>query len=360
MDGDRGAELKLGLALDYLDHELPLERNFEILGELVHAARDAGFHLIYHAHHFMESECPRFQPLPVLSRFAGESGDMLMLYADILPLNNPIRVAEELATFDVMTGGRALLLGVLGYQHSEFEAFGVPRSRRAERLCAVYETVARLLAGERVTLSQGGYELDDVELGGLLHSISRPRPPIWITAHNDRGVRRAAHHGDAWFISHQPRLPELEVQVPHYHEWRSERDAEAFHACELHGIRLPLLREGFVAQTTEDAIRLAAGPIMESVGEYRRTDQLGELKDAATYELPFDEWRVDRAVIGDPDAVAADLLRYQERLGVDCVVLKLHRKGIPFERVLESIALVGEHVIPRLGGRAAATTGDRS
>lgn len=342
------SELKLGLALDYLDPRVPLVDNFGIFELLVQEARDAGFSLIYQGHHFLESEYPRFQPLPVLSRLVPDSGDMLLVWANLLPLNHPVRVAEELATLDVISNGRAVLLGVVGYQRRQFATFDVEYDRRGALVSQSYELVARLLLGEEVTARGPGLDLDAVRLGGMLQTVTDPRPAIWVTAHNNPGVRRAAVHGDAWFISHQPTIAELHVQLDEYRRRRAEREPAPFHRFQSHGIELPLLREAFVAQTSDDAVRLAAGPIMETIAHYRRSDQIEQLNDVSGYLRPFDEWRVDRAILGDPDEVADELLRYQRELGTDCVVLKLLRHGIELERVVEAIRLVGEHVVPRL------------
>jgi alkanesulfonate monooxygenase SsuD/methylene tetrahydromethanopterin reductase-like flavin-dependent oxidoreductase (luciferase family) len=350
-------ELKVGLALDYLDPALPLRENFEVFELLVQEARDAGFAVIYQGHHFMESGYPRLQPLPLLSSFASVSGEMALVWSDILPLNNPVRVAEELATLDVITDGRAVLLGVLGYQRREYEAFGVEYSGRGARVSSMYEAVARLLAGERVTMRAAGFDLDDAVLGGMLRPVSDPRPAIWMTAHNNAGVKRAGRHGDVWFISHQPTVSELRDQIGLYRSLRAEREPEEFHRFDSHGIELPLLREAFVAPTSADAIRLAAEPMMQTVAHYRHSDQITQLNDPEGYLLPFDEWRVDRVVLGDPDEVTDELRRYRDELGVDCVVLKLLRQGIPLDHVIDAVRLVGEHVIPRLRAdaeRAAA------
>jgi alkanesulfonate monooxygenase SsuD/methylene tetrahydromethanopterin reductase-like flavin-dependent oxidoreductase (luciferase family) len=338
--------MKFGLALDYFDPAISPAANFEICRKLVTTSRDAGFDLVYKGHHFLEAKYVNFQATPLIARLAADAGDMAMLCADLLPLNQPVRVAETLATLDVITNGRAMLLAVTGYQTSEFDAFGVPKKQRGRRVSESYEIVSRLLIGETVTFHSDAYHLDEVRLGGLLEPISQPRPAIWVTGHSGKGLTRAATYGDAWFISHQPTLDELREQVREYLEARDAREPRDHHRHEDHGIRLPLLREAFVASTTTRAIEIAKDPMMAVVDGYKRTDQLAELNDADSYDRPFDEWRQGRAVIGGPDDVVRDVKTYQEALGVDCVILKIHRAGIPFEDVLAAIELVGSEVIP--------------
>lgn len=347
MNNDGGkAAMKFGIALDYFDRELSPTRNYEICREIVIACREAGFDLVYKGHHFLESKYVNFQAGPLIARLAADAGEMRLLCADLLSLNQPVRVAEDLATLDVITGGRAMLLGVTGYQSSEFEAFGVPKKQRGRRVSETYEIVSRLMMGETVTFHSDCFHLDEVKLGGLLRPVSDPRPPIWVTGHQGKGVQRAATHGDAWFISHQPTLTELEVQVKEYRDAVAAREPKSFHRHEDHGMRLPLLREAFIAPTTQRALELSEGPMMAVVQGYMSTDQIAELNDPEGYVRPFDEWRRERAVIGDPEEVSREIETYRDTLGVDCVVLKIHRAGIPFEDVLEAIRLVGDEVIP--------------
>lgn len=338
--------MKLGLALDYFDPRLSASANFELCRRLVAACRDAGFHLIYQGHRFMEPRYVQFQPVPLTARLAAEAGDMAILCGDLLPLNHPVRVAESLATLDVITGGRAMLLAVTGYDRREFDTFGVTRSERGARVRESYEIIARLLLGERVTFASEHYRLDDVQIGGKLASVSDPRPAIWGTGHRGLGLRRVAAHADAWFMSHQPTLTELREQVAEYAQRRADREPRDFHRHESHGIERPLLREAFVARTAAEALAVAEGPMMDAVAGYLASDQMTELVDPGSYAQPFHEWRRERAVIGDPEQVLRDIESYRDALGVDCVVLKLHRAGIPFEQVLAAIALVGDEVIP--------------
>lgn len=338
--------MKFGLALDYFDPKLSAAANFELCRRLVVAARDAGFHLIYHGHRFMEPRYVQFQAVPLTARLAAESGDMAILCGDLLPLNHPVRVAESLATLDVITGGRAMLLAVTGYDQREFDTFGVPRSERGARVRESYELIARLLCGERVTFASEHYRLDAVQIGGKLAVSPDRRPAIWGTAHGGQGLRRVAAHADAWFMSHQPTLSELRDQTTEYAQLRAAREPRDFHRHESHGVERPLLREAFVARTTAAAVEVAQGPIMACVAGYLASDQMRELGDPGSYARPFHEWRHERALIGDPEQVLRDIAAYRDGVGVDCVVLKLHRAGIPFEQVLAAIALVGDEVIP--------------
>src|SRR5262245_49037797 len=84
------------------------------------AARDLGFDLVVFGQHFLTTEFQMLQPAVALARLAAEAGSMrvgITIY--LLPLLNPVAVAEETATLDVVTGGRFIFGAGLGYRDVE-------------------------------------------------------------------------------------------------------------------------------------------------------------------------------------------------------------------------------------------------
>ena len=98
------------------------------------ASRDAGFDIYSWAHHYLIDPFQHFQPLPVLARLAAEPGEMkLATSVLLLPLLNPVDIAEQVATLDHICEGRFILGLGLGYRPEECEAFGTELSERASR-----------------------------------------------------------------------------------------------------------------------------------------------------------------------------------------------------------------------------------
>src|SRR5499433_886219 len=105
--------------------------------EQVRLARDVGFDMVALGQHFLSSEFQMLQPAIVAARLAAETGSMrigITIY--LLPLLNPVAVAEEAASFDVITEGRFIFGIGLGYREEEDQAFGLNRSERVPRLRA--------------------------------------------------------------------------------------------------------------------------------------------------------------------------------------------------------------------------------
>jgi alkanesulfonate monooxygenase SsuD/methylene tetrahydromethanopterin reductase-like flavin-dependent oxidoreductase (luciferase family) len=148
-------------------------------------ARDYGFSSVCVGQHFL-TEYQKLQPIPVLSRLAAESGDMRLLPGIILlPLFNPVYVAEEIATLDVISGGRVILgLGV-GYRDVEFEAFGVQKKERGARFEESLEAIKRLWTEDEVSFDGRFFRIPKAQV--RTRPLQRPHPPIWVAAQADAG-----------------------------------------------------------------------------------------------------------------------------------------------------------------------------
>jgi alkanesulfonate monooxygenase SsuD/methylene tetrahydromethanopterin reductase-like flavin-dependent oxidoreductase (luciferase family) len=150
--------------------------------------------------------------------------------------------------------------------------------------------------------------------------VQYPQPPIWMGADSDSAVRRAARLADTWYINPHAKLKTLERQMALYRE-----------AMAQHGKAFPCM------------------PYLERKYQtYVSWGQSGALPQEDMLDLPFDELRDQRFIIGSPDDCVEQLRRYHKRLGANHFLLRVQWAGMPQKQVLEAITLVGERVIPRL------------
>src|SRR5262250_2164905 len=120
--------------------------------EQVRAARDAGFDLIVMGQHYLSTPFQEIQPMPSLARLAADAGTMRVgATVLLLPLLNPVDIAEQVATLDVITEGRFVFGVGLGYREEENEAFGVAAKERVGRLVEGLEVIKRLWSEDEVT-----------------------------------------------------------------------------------------------------------------------------------------------------------------------------------------------------------------
>ena len=227
-----------------------LQERFAEMLEMVRLARQAGFHHLSASQHYLASPFQYMQAVPVLARVAAESGDMTLgTGIMLLALQQPVDVAETIATLDVICGGRFIFGVGLVYRDQEFGAFGIPQGRRLSRFLEALEIVKRLWTEESVTFHGEHFHLDDVTL--TMRPVQKPRPPIIVAASNDKMVRRVARIGDAWTVAGHATLATLERQVKLYRA-----------ALEAEGKPFPpplfrLSKELYIARDMDTALREA-------------------------------------------------------------------------------------------------------
>ncbi len=125
----------------------------------------------------------------------------------VLPYHHPIVLAKELASLDVLSGGR-LLLGVAGgWLREEFNQLGVPFSERGRRTDEYLALVRALWTQERVTFHGDYFEL--TEAAFFPKPVQQPHPPIWVGGGSPAARARTARLGDGWIAVPRPSLEAL-------------------------------------------------------------------------------------------------------------------------------------------------------
>lgn len=157
-------------------------------------------------HHFIEDG---YTPsmLPLAAAIAARTkririGTSVLL----LPLHDPLRIAEGVATVDIVANGRFDLGVGAGYRVGEFRGFAIPRRERDERMAEAVEVLRRSFAGERFTFEGKYYRYRDVQLFPL--PVQKPMP-LWLGGFLPKALERAGRLGDG-YISIGPIAPLVE------------------------------------------------------------------------------------------------------------------------------------------------------
>jgi alkanesulfonate monooxygenase SsuD/methylene tetrahydromethanopterin reductase-like flavin-dependent oxidoreductase (luciferase family) len=308
--------------------------------EQVRAARHAGFDLIVMGQHYLSTPFQELQTVPALARLAAEAGTMrLGATVLLLPLLNPVDVAEQVATLDVICEGRFILGVGLGYRDEEYAAFGVRRQERVARFHEALQVIKRLWTEAEVTHRGRFFQLDGARL--LLKPVQRPHPPIWLAANNDAAVERAARLADAWIINPHAKLSVLEQQMALYRKTLHEA-GKPFPA------ELPMIKELYVAPDRRSALA-ECRPFLEAKYQaYAAWGQDRALPAEDGFDLAFTELVRDRFIIGDAEDCARELRRYAEALGVNCFIFRIQWPGMEQAKVLRTIDILATQVMPRL------------
>ena len=303
--------------------------------ELTRVARDAGFDSVIVGQHLVSGPFQYLQPLPLLARLVPESGDLQLVTGILLlPLFNPIDVAEQMATVDVLSGGRTVLGIGAGYRDEEFAAFGVDPSRRLGRIRESLEVIRGLWSGEPVSFHGEHFSIDVP--GASMVPVQPGGPPVWIAAQTERSVRRVVGQGDHPFIG--PRIDLTTLR-------RWGRDEGLFEGASTVALRRELhLSTAGDEQAWEEAVHHIGG----RYEVYRRWGQEQGL-DASSEGMSMREYLDDRVIVGTPDR-AAELLASYEEAGVTDVALRCSWPTLPWKGIFEQVELTGRHVIGQLRG----------
>jgi alkanesulfonate monooxygenase SsuD/methylene tetrahydromethanopterin reductase-like flavin-dependent oxidoreductase (luciferase family) len=326
----------------------PMVARFAEAIEQVRLARDLGFDVLAFGQHFLMNEFQAPQPAVAAARLAAEAGSMrigITIY--LLPLLNPVAVAEEAASFDIVTGGRFIFGIGLGYRDEEDQAFGLGASERVLRLRAHLDVVKKLWAGEPVDFESPYCRLRQATMA--LRPVQRPHPPIWVAANNDRAVERAAELGDTWIINPHATLATIGRQMALYRAALG-RLGKPFPA------ELPIMREICVADSRAAALALARPSLEQKYRAYVAWGQHKALPDDDDMTQAFDELLRDRFVLGDPARCAAELQRCADETGANTMIFRVGWPGMAQEGTLRSLRLLGEAVQPRVTATPARAT----
>jgi alkanesulfonate monooxygenase SsuD/methylene tetrahydromethanopterin reductase-like flavin-dependent oxidoreductase (luciferase family) len=106
---------------------------------------------------------------------------------------HPLRLAEEVAMLDVLSGGRVNWGAGRGFARIEFEAFGVPPEESAARFREAVDIVLAAWTNERLTFAGKHFRFNDVEV--LPKPAQRPHPPVWMAATSESAIESAASRG---------------------------------------------------------------------------------------------------------------------------------------------------------------------
>ena len=175
------------------------EKRFDLMLRQAELAEALGYDVLWaHEHHAGAAMYP--SPLMTLAVLAARTqrinlGTNMLL----LPLHHPLRVAEDGAMVDVVSGGR-LRLGVsAGYAPADLRAFAVPAGERARRMQDGLTLIRAVWTGDHINLENSLSRLVDFTL--FPRPVQQPAPPIYVGATVDAAIRRAARLGDELLIS---------------------------------------------------------------------------------------------------------------------------------------------------------------
>ncbi len=312
----------------------------EELYEQARLAQSLGYDSITKTSHYSTRPLQMLQQIPLLARLSAEApGLRLNAGVVLVALHKPLDLAEQLASLDVISGGKLIFGAALGYREVEYKAFGADRTRRGALLEENLSAIKRLWTEERVDMVGSHFELDGASCS--IKPLQKPHPPIWIGANADVAIRRAARLGDCWYVNPHNSLATTDRQLDVYKEALAE-------AGKPFPEEFPMRREVFVAGSRDEALRLCGPYLAGKYKSYRDWGQHLEMPDDDGLAESFDELVGDRFLLGSPDEVAEQIIGLGRRLGVNHLVMSVQWPGMPHALALDTMHMLAEQVFPQV------------
>jgi alkanesulfonate monooxygenase SsuD/methylene tetrahydromethanopterin reductase-like flavin-dependent oxidoreductase (luciferase family) len=320
----------------------PPESLMSTLIEQVRVADAVGFDAFSMGDHYNIPGLQRLNQVPALARLCAEAKHCAVGTAvTLLGLRHPVTLASELASLDVLNGGRSFAAFGLGYRAEELDAFNLTKKQRFRRFIESIEIIKRLWTEDHVSFRGEAFALTDVTVDPK--PLQKPRPPIWLAANTDAAVERAARLGDGWMIGPHSAIDELERQV--------DLCRKSWHAAGKSDMpETPIIRETFVANSKKEAVEKVR-PCLEHLyrAVYIKWKQNEAMNDPTELAWAFDKLSAGRFILGSPSECIDQIQEYQERLGISYMLPRFDwTPGLPQDEILASMRLFGEQVIQRL------------
>ena len=310
------------------------------------AAEELGFDAVWLAEiHFQKGRSVLSSPLVIAAAIAKLTRRVKIgIAVQVLPLAHPLHLAEDVATLDHLSKGR-LDFGVGRSGLPEhYQRFNIPYSESRERFQETLDILIKAWTQERFSYEGKYYQFHDVCV--LPKPYQKPHPPLRVAATTQETYPLVGRMGLPIFIAvRTTSISDLKRFIGGYHEgWR-----EAGHPGRG---PVALIVPVYVADTERRAREEAEASTMHFFRVIAEALGKGGTKreEAAKLgRLSYDEILQELVVYGTPESVTARLLELREALGNTTLSVWMNVGGrIPHERVLGSMRLFAERVIPRL------------
>jgi luciferase family oxidoreductase group 1 len=307
---------------------IPLETVYQRALERIEIMDQSGYHAVWLAeHHFNTySVCPS-TTLMGMHVAARTKRLRIGTAVTLAGFYHPLRLAEELALLDNLSGGRLDWGAGRGYDPTEFRAFDVRVEDSAARMKECVDIVLAAFRDGSVNHRGAHWQFEDIEV--LPKPVQKPHPPVWLAASSPESVERAAAAGFSILMD------------PHSsHDQIGEKRALyartlAAHGHSPEGREFPTARMIAIAPTDREAEAVARAGAEWTIGSYARVPGTPTEPSAA-----IERYVNDVVIHGSPERVVDQIQSLRERIGLDYLMCA------PLSH--ESFMLFTERVLPKL------------
>jgi luciferase family oxidoreductase group 1 len=313
--------------------------------EQAQAAESLGYRNVWLAEHHFSTYGYLSRPLQLAAYIAAKTSKLRVGTAVVVvPLHHPLVIAEEIATLDVVSGGRLDIGLGRGYQRYEFERFGLQLDSGGQRWEESIDILVKSFEGRPFSYDGKLFKIPETSL--FPQPLQKPHPPIWITAQSQYALEAAVRRGfnvlTGGFGVPIERLAEFGQHVKRMN-------------AEMKPAQQPLIgvqRAVYVTKDPADAREAAEQArwnmrvTLSLRNNYERVEQGNAIPVPGKTEPDIDDLLDRYLVIGTPDTVIRQIKRVRELVGISHFNCSFWFGDLDQARVLRSMELFAREVMP--------------
>jgi alkanesulfonate monooxygenase SsuD/methylene tetrahydromethanopterin reductase-like flavin-dependent oxidoreductase (luciferase family) len=305
--------------------------------EVIAAASNMGFGWVSMGNHWLSHPTIWPQPFPLVARLAPETGNMLIRTSVLLvPLFNPVDIAENVATLDHITHGRLVLGMSIGYREQELEVAGLGRKDRVPKLEESIGLMKQLWSGEEVTFDGKYTKLNKGRMG--FTPYQKPYPLLEMGAQSEGATKRAARITDGVFIGPQAPWTYVGQLADLYRATRKDLGKDL-------GM-LGASRSLMVAKSKEDARKTAEQYLEKTFNMYKtwsmQESNMAELQLSS--EASLDDW----AIHGSPADCVEKIEYARDELGLNRIGFTIYSLPRSPQERIEYLQMIAEDIVAKV------------
>ena len=309
-------------------------------------AEAMGFDTVWLAeHHFSPERAVLASPMVIASAIAARTQRIRTgLAVQVLPLTNPLRVAEEAATVDHISKGRFEFgIGRSGLT-KYYQGYNIPYSESRPRFLEALDIIMQAWSNDQFSYDGQFHSYEDVAV--VPKPFQQPYPPVRVAVAGEDTFPLIGKMGHPIFVSANTGREQLQARIASYEEARTA----AGHTGPADiAVRIPV----YAAETTErahsepeasamSAIQYAASELVKTAASEETAERIRR-----TANTPYADVLRQRVVFGTPAEIVERFKGYQEDFGATGVVMEVNYGGrIPYDRVKNSLRLISDEVMP--------------
>jgi alkanesulfonate monooxygenase SsuD/methylene tetrahydromethanopterin reductase-like flavin-dependent oxidoreductase (luciferase family) len=316
--------------------------------EITQAADELGFRNMWLAEHHFSTYGYLSRPLTYATHLANKTKRLRIGTAVIvLPLHHPLVVAEEIATVDLLSGGRLDVGLGRGYQNYEFERLGVDLSESRARWEEEVDVILLALKGKPFSYEGKYYQIPETTVFPV--PIQQPHPPIWVTAQSLPSVEATVRRGFNIITGGSG------VPIERLREFREALERHLDTYKPKNPIKVGTQRFTYVAESEADARAAAEQARWNMRVTLSLRHNYSRVENGHAIPVPFDNEPttddiLDKfSVIGTPDTCIRQIRRLRELVGITHFNASFWFGDLEQARVLRSMERFAREVMPAVG-----------